>query len=296
MDFRRLQYFIAVAEERHYGRAAERLHVAQPAVSQQIARLEREMNFELFERGHHSVRLTEAGRILLGDARRILAMVEEATNRATAASKGLLGGLNIGFVGSMHFSLPVAIATIQKHYPDVRIRLAEMSLDHLLAALYEERIDLGLFRQWPLRLAMTVEEIGTTALAVALPRGHRLLKLKAVPLVELAAEPFIYFSRTVIPWYAERINARFAEAGVVPRVAQEVFTSQVALSFVAAGKGISVMPEPLPSVAVPGEGVQFRPLIEPQIIVPTVAAWTQKNQSPDRSVIVKALRDASKRR
>ncbi len=291
MDFRRLQYFVAVAEERHYGRAAARLQVAQPAVSQQISRLESELQFKLFERGHHSVTLTEAGRSLLVDARRILALVDDATNRAAAASQGLNGGLTVGFVGSMHFSLPATIAKLQTQYPEVRVRLTEMTFDQLLSALYEERIDLGLFRQWPLRISMPVEEIGTAAMAVVLPRNHRLLKRDAVPLVEIANESFIYLSGTLMPGYAERINAAFAEIGVVPRVVQEVFSTQVALSFVASGNGISITP-PFPSGSLAMEyGLECRPLIEPQITVPTVAAWRQGTQSQVRAIIIKALRD-----
>jgi DNA-binding transcriptional LysR family regulator len=292
MDFRRLQYFIAVAEELHYGRAAERLGVAQPAVSQQIARLEGDLGYRLFERNHQAVGLTEAGRSLLADARKILMLVDEAALRAEAASKGMLGALRIGFVGSLHFSLPAAINRISRTRPDVRMSLAEFTFDQLLGAMYEEQIDLGLFRQWPIRIAMPVEQIGETAMALVLPKGHRLLARQVVHMSELATEPFVSFSRTIVPGYAERIKHAFADVGAVPRIVQEVFTTQVAMSFIAAGAGIGIMP-PFPSGGLaPGSGVEFREL-DPPIVVPTVAAWRQNTQSQLRSGIVEALRDAS---
>jgi DNA-binding transcriptional LysR family regulator len=292
VELRQLRYFAALAEDLHFSRAATRLGIAQPALSQQIARLEESLGVVLFERNRNGVQMTDAGRSLLRDSRRIMSLVDEATMRAEAASKGLVGELNIGFVGGLHFSLPKAIDAIQQQLPGTRISLLELTFDQLMSSLYDEGIDLGLFRQWTLRPPMHVETIGYTPLVVALPKEHLLCARSMIPLRDLATESFIFYSRTIVPGYAERVGVAFGEIGVVPRVVQEVFIAQVAFSFVAAGRGITLVPQTARNARTESQ-VEFRDVVEPVITVPTVAAWRQESRSQLRSVILDGLRKHS---
>ena len=277
MELRHLRYFIAVAEELHFGRAAARLSIAQPPLSHQIRQLEGELGVLLFERNRNGVRLTEGGRSFLSDARRMLATLEESVGRARLASGGHMGQLRVGYVGTPKLAL---VRALERHKTSagVHVSLEEVTFDELVAAIYNNRIDIGVFRAWMPTTAVHTEVIDSGVLWVALPNSHRLASLESVPLTTLAAEEFIVFKRTVIPGYLERLSMACAEAGFVPNISQEVFSAHSALSFVAAGIAVAVVPASTSELTVPG--VAYRPLVEPVIEVPIVAAWRPESPSP----------------
>jgi DNA-binding transcriptional LysR family regulator len=290
MDLRGLRAFVAVAEELHYGRAAVRLAVAQPALSQQIIRLEESLGTKLFERSRNRVALTDAGRVLLADARRMLELADEAVTHVRFAERGFTGDLHVGFVGAMHVLLMAVMPLLERERPGVRVRISELTFDQMLSGLYDERVDVGVFRQWSEAPSMSVEEIDRSRLAVALHTSHPLAAELSVPLAALRYDSFIYFSRTIVPGYSERLNAAFAAVGVVPRVAQEVFSAEAAMSFVGANRGIIIVPQGGPTERTGHRDVVFRPLGEPELFVPTVAAWKASGDSHLKQRVLAILR------
>jgi DNA-binding transcriptional LysR family regulator len=290
MDLRGLRAFVAVAEELHFGRAAERLSIAQPALSQQIMRLEESLSSRLFERSRNRVVLTNAGRALLSDARRILDLTEEAISHVRFADGGLAGDLHVGFVGALHLLLSKVIGEVESQLPNVRVRMSEMTFDQLLSGLYDERLDVGLFRNWSQSPSIVVEEIGRSRLVAALHVSHPAAQSPTVDLEDLSYEPFIYFSRTIVPGYADRINGVFGEIGIVPRVVQEVFTAQAAISFVAVNRGITIVPEAGLTSILQNADVVYRPIVNPEIEIPTVAAWKRRSESTVRTRVLEILR------
>ncbi|MGI8909494.1 MAG: LysR family transcriptional regulator, partial [Rubrobacteraceae bacterium] len=200
MDIRQLRYFVAVAEERHFGRAAKRLHLSQPPLSMQIKNLEHELGVELFERSTRRVALTDAGRILLERARGILSLTEEAAEAVKGAEAGLGGRLEVGFISSATLSLlPPAIRLFRERFSGVELDLKELTSAQQVDALYEGEIRLGLVRL-PLRApGIQLEPVLEESLVVALPSGHPLEALDRVPVGEIVDLPMIFFTRHLIP-------------------------------------------------------------------------------------------------
>ncbi len=276
MELRQLRYFVAVAEELHFGRAAARLAMAQPPLSQQIRKLEDELGFRLFDRNRTMVRLTDAGRSLLLDARRMLTTLEEATAKARLASGGDIGRLRIGFVGSPKVALLNAIKR-HRESADIYVSLEEVTFDELIAGIYDDRIDLGVFRQWMPTTAIHTAVIDTGTLSAAIPVLHPLAKRESIELSTLSAESFVGFKRTITPGYQERLSIACAEAGFVPKIEREVLSAHSALCFVAAGAAVAIVPESTAELSFPG--VTYRPVINPSIEVPIVAAWRPESNS-----------------
>jgi DNA-binding transcriptional LysR family regulator len=276
VELRHLRYFVAVAEELHFGRAAARLSMAQPPLSQQIRQLERELGFPLFERNRSMVRLTDAGRSFLFDARRLLANLQESVARAQLASGGNMGQLKIGVVGSPKVALIRAVDSY-KDRTSIRISIEEITFDELIVAIYEGRIDVGVFRQWMPTAAIHTDIIDTGRLSVALPSTHNLAANDVVRFADLAGEDFVTFKRTIVPGYLERLSMTCAEAGFVPKIAREVLSAHSALCFVAAGAVVAVVPSATSQLSFPG--VIYRPLVEPDVEVPIVAAWRPESIS-----------------
>jgi DNA-binding transcriptional LysR family regulator len=237
--------------------------------------------------------LTNAGRALLADARRILDLSDDAISHVRFAEGGLAGDLHVGFVGALHLLLAQTIGEVEAELPDVRIRMSELTFDQLLSGLYDERLDVGLFRQWSQSPSIVVEEIGRSRLVAALHASHPFAAMEAVELEALSYESFIYFSRTIVPGYADRINGVFGEIGIVPRVVQEVFTAQAAISFVSVNRGITIVPEAGLTAILQSPSVVYRPIINPEIEIPTVAAWKRSSESGVRQRVLDIFRRAT---
>jgi DNA-binding transcriptional LysR family regulator len=261
MELRHLRYFVVVAEERHVTRAAERLGMQQPPLSQQIRALERELDVQLFRRRPRGVELTDAGSALLAEARAILSHIEHASAAARRTARGEQGRIAVGFTSSVPFHpfVPRIIRAYREAFPLVALRLEEGGTIELIDDLRDGRIDVAFVRtaiadQEGLMVSPLLKE----AMVLALPRGHRLARRanKAVPLKALAEETFIVYRRPNGPGLYDAILSACTAAGFSPRVGQEAPRIVATLNLVAAGLGISLVPESLQRMRM--DGVVFR--------------------------------------
>lgn len=281
MELRHLRYFVAVAEELNFTRAAERLHIAQPPLSQQIRQFEDELGVELFHRTKHRVQLTDAGREVLAEAQRTLAQANKVAIVARRSAQGLAGGLNIGFSSSApHTVLPKILRAFCSKFAAITLKLHELSTEQQLECLTAGSIDVGFIRL-PVENAdasLIVEPILREALMLAVPKGHALGRLRAVPVRSLAKAPFIRFPRRVAPGLYDQIDRMCSRAGFKPRVVQEALQIQTTISLVAAGLGIAIVPESIQSLH--PEQVVYRPLIRPAAMTELGIAYEGENNSP----------------
>jgi DNA-binding transcriptional LysR family regulator len=262
MELRHLRYFVAVAEEGHVTRAAERLGMQQPPLSQQIRALERELDAQLFRRKPRGVELTEAGRALLADTRAIFAQLDHAVAATRRTARGEEGRLGVGFTSSAPFHpfVPRAIRAFREAFPRVALTLDESGTTELIDGLRHDRIDLAFIRT-PVTdpQGLTVHALLDEAMVVALPVGHPLAASgAALALKALAGETFIVYRRPSGPGLYDAIIAACRAAGFSPRIEQEAPRIVSTLNLVAAGLGLSLVPGSLSRMNM--DGVVFRPL------------------------------------
>ncbi|WP_147822517.1 LysR substrate-binding domain-containing protein [Salidesulfovibrio onnuriiensis] len=243
MELRHLKYFVAVAEELHFGRAARRLHIAQPPLSQQIRQLEDELGIRLLERTSRKVGLTSEGELFLDEARKVLAGLDRAVERVRNMAHGGEGNLSIGFLGPAALSvLPEAIREFREQNPGIRLDLTSASTRDQLRMLRSGRIDVAFMRLFghdasEFRTRLFVSD--TYMLAV--PEGHRFSALESVPLSELRDEPLILYPRHLEPQLFDATIACFHQAGFSPNIVQEANTEQTSMALVAAGLGCALV-------------------------------------------------------
>ena len=262
MELRHLRYFVTVAEELHFGRAATRLFIAQPPLSQQIQQLERELGVALFIRTSRRVQLTPAGEAFLVDARQILAGVETAGETAKRAARGETGWLGIGFAASATYELlPAVLHDFRAAFPEVVLSLQELNAAEQASALREKVIHVGFARPYAPFPEAVVNSVQQEPFLVALPESHRLAALNSLALAALADEPFISFPELPKPSYAEVVRQACEGAGFTPHVVQEVREMQTALSLIAAGFGVALLPASVRHLH--RDGVVYCPLEEP---------------------------------
>ena len=258
MELRRLRYFVAVAEELHFGRAAERLDMAQPPLSRQIAQLERDLDVKLFDRSRAQIRLTPAGDTLLDRARTILDQLDSAFHEVTRIGKGSAGRLRIAFVGSAsHGVLPTIIKSFRSHYPDVDLALSAMNNADLERALVQREIDIAVARPSLKGEDYRSIELHREPLVLAMPDNSKLNSKSPIALKSLESETFILYPRRPRPSFADHVLSVLTEEGVAP--AETIFAQdyQTAISLVSVGVGLSVVPESVSSTQRPG--VFYRP-------------------------------------
>jgi DNA-binding transcriptional LysR family regulator len=263
MELRHLRYFLAVAEEGHITRAAARLGIQQPPLSQQIHALERELEVQLFRRLPRGVALTAAGEAFLTEARGILERVGEAGVAARRAARGETGRIGIGFTSSASFHplVPRAIRAFRDDHPHVALSLEESGTGELVEAIQAGRIDAAFVRS-PIAAAaeIAVHSVLVEEMVAVLPAGHRLAAAMRPPLAleELAGETFILYRRPLGPGLYDAIIAACQRAGFSPRIGQEAPRMLATLSLVAAGLGVTVVPESMQRLQV--EGIAYRPI------------------------------------
>lgn len=257
VDLRHLRYFVAVAEELHFGRAASRLGMAQPPLSQSIRRLERDLGFLLFARTQRKVELTAAGRVFLDETRRTLMQAEEAVRLARRAASDETAELSITFVSAaLYRLLPAALREFRRRSPSVSVKLDERPTEGQIADLKSGAIDLG-FTHPPVRGApdLTIETIHRDALILAVPEASPLARRAAVSIGELANERFVLFPHVQGPALHGRIMQACRQSGFLPRIHQEARQMHTILSLVAAGMGVAFVPDGARTMRV--DGVQF---------------------------------------
>jgi DNA-binding transcriptional LysR family regulator len=297
MELRHLRYFIAVAEEGHITRAAERLGMQQPPLSQQIRALERELDVQLLRRKPRGVELTEAGRALLADARAILAHIDHAFATTRRTARGEQGRIAVGFTSSAPFHpfVPRVIRAFRESFPLIALTLEESGTTELIEDLRHERVDAAFIRT-PVTdpLGLTVNPLLEEAMLVALPSAHSLASGdaadgKALTLAALAAETFIVYRRRSGPGLYDAIFAACHAAGFSPLVGQEAPRIVSTLNLVAAGLGIAIVPASLQRMQM--DGVVYRRLTGTQPRAPLLLA----TRRGDTSAVVRHFLDLVKR-
>jgi DNA-binding transcriptional LysR family regulator len=290
MELRHLRYFVAVAEELHFRRAAERLHMSQPPLSQQIRALENDVGVELLVRDRRGVSLTTAGRAFLAEAYNVLGAAEHAVAIAHQAARGDMGDLSIGFVGSTVYGLvPELLRAFGEEHPAVRVRLREMTSAAQMSALQVREIDIGFLRPPVSAEGVTVETLFEEPLVVALPTDHPLAGTARVDVRRLRDEAIVSLSPYEAPGLYTATEATLAAAGVVPHVVQTVTELPTAVGLVAAGLGVTLVPASL--VGLNRSGVVYRPLKGRPHMVRFAVAYRSRSQPP----VVQAFLDLARR-
>jgi DNA-binding transcriptional LysR family regulator len=300
MELRHLRYFLAVAEELHFHRAATRLHISQPPLSQQIRALERELGVTLFERNRRRVTLTAAGESFRDDARSILAAVERASERARHVARGSLGTLSIGFVGSAMFSptLPDILREFRAGHPDVELVLRELPTTAQLHALASGELDVGVIRgpvaESEIDPELELMTIQRERLVAALPAGHPLAARRRLRAEDLRGEAFVILARREAPGLYASLAAAMRDAGGLPEDVLEVAEMQTIISLVAGGFGVSLVPTSVGQVD--RSGVAFRPIAGATQTIELSVAWRAGSGSPVRDAFLAVARPARRPR
>ena len=292
MELRHLRYFVAVAEELHFGRAAVRLNISQPPLSQQIQALEQMLAVRLFERTNRRVALTEAGRVFLDEARAILLRAEAAVQLARRAQRGELGELKVGFTASAPFTsiMPRSILAFRQAYPDVQLSLLEMSSGEVVDALLEQRIQVGVLRPFELPDSIESVELFRDPLVAVLPAEHPLAagSEEGLSLAALADEPFVFFPRSYTTGLHDQLHELSRQAGFTPRITQEANETMTIIGLVGAGMGVSMLPESFRRTRV--DGVVYRTLLDAGATSAIWLAWRRGERTPQALAFIETMK------
>jgi DNA-binding transcriptional LysR family regulator len=295
MELRHLRYFVVVAEELHFRRAAERLHMSQPPLSQQIRALEHEIGATLFERNQRKVELTAAGEAFFERAREILDAVEDAARQARRVQRGEVGRLAVGFVGSAMYSfVPELLRKFRSHAPDITLRLHELGTSEQLRQLEDGRLDVGFVRVPRTRPELTFETLLEEPVVAALPDAHPLATHPLLRLADLEGEPLVLLTRAGAPGLREALAEAIDRLGGEERVVQEAAEMQTVIGLVAAGVGVSLVPESVRALA--RAGVTYRPLDGYAPKVRLAVAWRVADDSPVLATFLEMARAAAPER
>ena len=276
LDLRHLRYFLAVAEELHFGRAAERLGISQPPLSEQIRGLEASLGVLLLTRTRRRVALTAPGRVLYDEAARLIAHAERVASVMNGARTGQSGQLFLGCVPSGLFGVLPRIVAGHDHAFEIRVTEAHTA--EIVAAVVDGRLDCGLVWEDRAPRGLALRALERVRFTVAVPARHELAQKRRVSLRELAREPLIVPPRDVTPHQFDRIHAGFPDAGVAPRIGQHARSIAAQLGFVASGLGYALVPEYATKLAMPG--VAFLALREALDSVPLSLVWDEARASP----------------
>jgi DNA-binding transcriptional LysR family regulator len=295
IELRQLRQFVALAEELHFGRAAERLAMTQPPLTLAMQSLERELGTALFDRSHRSVALTAAGRALLDEARPLLASVHALPAVVQRAARGESGRLRLAFVSSIAYGpLPQWLRGYREAHPGIDLQLREATLDVQLQAFAAGEIDAGFVLH-----ATGAPPSGLTAFTVldeplwlALPEGHSAAERKTLRVADLAATPLVIFPRAVTPTLYDAILAAQAARGWTPPVAQEAIQMQTLVNLVSAGIGVAWVPQTVTLLQRPG--VVYRRLAGAPVMAQTSLVWREP-VSPVVQRFVERVREAMRR-
>jgi DNA-binding transcriptional LysR family regulator len=278
IDVKPLRYFVALAETRHFGRAAARLHLSQPPLSRQLAALEASLGVRLIERTPRSVTLTAAGERFYTDAKAILAALDQAGHNARAASFGERGELTIGFTMCAAYSvLPTFARAYSTAFPEVTLNLREIVSNDLGPQVQNAQVDAAIMLADAPPRGLAERTVLVEPLCVALPRTHPLARQRKLHAAQLAQEPFVIASKEVGPGLHETIAGHCREAGFEPDVRFEVRLQQTVLSLVDEGAGVALVPASMRRAQL--AGVVFKPLANAPT-VSQVLVWSHANRNP----------------
>jgi DNA-binding transcriptional LysR family regulator len=292
MELRQLRYFVTLAEELHFGRAAAREHIVQSALSQQVQRLERELGVRLLERSTHHVSLTPAGAVFLAEARQILAHVD----RAAAIARNMTGAsptLRVGIIDSSYDSMPQILHEVQARYPGLVIHQVEASVPEQYQQLADGRLDVGIGRAALAPRGIASHLFRHDPVGVLVPRDHRFADLDAIPVAILASEPLLLAEEARAPEFNQFTVEMCRAAGFTPTVHEGTVESiRAAAGLVAQGRCLYCVPSSCIS-ALPG--TIWRPLTEPTSYYPWSVLWRAGEASDHVNAIVNCARSMSSR-
>lgn len=298
MDLRQFRYFVAVAEELHFTRAAQRLHIGQPPLSLQIQAIERELGVELLKRSRRRVELTEAGRLFLAEARAALAQAEHAADVARRAARGEVGSLNVSFTPSGPFThvFTRAVHAFRAGVPDVHLALRLSTSTKIVEALRLGEVDVGLIRPAAgvaLPAGIAAFPVGQDRLMLVLRTDHKLAARRgAVPLKALAEEPFVLRPRGPGAAFFEQVYEICNKAGFTPLVVQEAVEAPTILGLVAAGVGVSILPASFRAIQI--EGIAWKDLAAAANLVNPVLLVhnTRLKSTPQKAGFIELVRQS----
>jgi DNA-binding transcriptional LysR family regulator len=289
-DLRVIRSFVAVAEQQSFGRAAESLDLAQPSLSLQIKKLERDLGVQLFRRTSRSVELTDAGAALLVEARSLLAQAQIAVETARNAGRGETGKLTIGFYDSAPLVIvPALLGRFRSRYPNVHLAFVELSTREQLTRLARGEIDVGILRGPVADKEIASRHLADESLLVALPQTHPLADRDAIAPAALRDEPFVLSARAKGSALYDEIIILCHKHGFSPNVAQEANETHTVCGLVAAGIGVSIVPSSVRALHVPG--IAYRPL-RPRAMIERCVAWREGAHAPALRAFIAMLPEA----
>lgn len=291
IELRHLRSYVAVAEERHFRRAAERLHMSQPPLSQQIKTLEEALGVELLIRNRRGVEVTVAGEAFLEQARVVLAAMDQAVGVARRADQGELGQLSIGFVGSaMYGRVPDVLRRFRTGHLGVHLTLRELGTAAQVDALVHGDIDVGFLRPPVSAEGVEIEHFADEPVVVVLPQDHHLVGMPSLTLVHLRRERFVQLSAAAAPGQHEAIHRALAAEGAAPLVVQEAEEMQTVVGLVASGLGVSLVPASVR--ALDRHDVVYRDIVGPAPRVELAFAYRKRDTSPVVASFLDSVRAA----
>jgi len=294
MELRHLRYFLVVADELHFSRAAARLHITQPPLSQQIRQLEDQLGVVLLQRTKRRVQLTDAGRAFQEAARQVLAQAEQAVQTAQRAHRGELGPLTVGFVGSAIAGIFLELlSAFRTRCPDVELTLQELTTAQQVQALREWRIDVGVLRPPIGEEALALETIGRESLVVVLPKTHPLAAQRRIPLHALAHETVVLAPRNLGPGVQDEIMELCHRAGCYPQRLPGAAQMLAVIGLVAAGMGLSLVPASMRTVQ--WKGIVYRPLQDQVPQAELAVAWRRDTTSAVVQMFVDVVRKTTRK-
>jgi DNA-binding transcriptional LysR family regulator len=295
MDLRQIRYFLVLANELNFTRAAGRLHISQPPLTRQIQQLEASMGVVLFERTTRGVALTQAGAVFLEEARKIVALTDQATNKTRLAHQGQLGRLDIGVFGSAILNvIPTLLIELRKTHPDIVISLQNTTKIQQVEAVREKRLDIGFNRVFPEVEDLVVETVMMESLYVAMHKDHELVRRRTLAVKDLNNQPLILFPNNVRPTFADNVVALLRDEGLTPNVVHEVEDVMTCIALVSAGLGMAVVPESAVNLQLPG--VRYHPLRSAEAKVDLSCVYRADNASPALMVFLDIARKVRSRK
>jgi DNA-binding transcriptional LysR family regulator len=290
MELRHLRYFVIVAEELHFGRAADRLQLSQPALSKQIVSLEQELGVQLLTRTKRTVQLTPAGQAFFEQAQQLLRQAEAAIQLTQRCDRGEIGELTIGFTETaVHTILPQLVREFRQNYPTVEVNLLGLATEAQVAALNQNKIDLAFLHPPIDARGIELHPILTETFLAVLPQQHPLLQYDRIPLKAFANEPLIIHPRTEGPILYDGFVQVCQEAGFQPKIVKESLSLQTRVCLVATGMGITFVSSQLQFLV--GHNVVCRPLEDCPIHLKFAAAWRQNASNPTLRAFIKVLQE-----
>ncbi|MED4942977.1 MULTISPECIES: acetoin biosynthesis transcriptional regulator AlsR [Heyndrickxia] len=279
MELRHLHYFLTVAEELHFGKAAERLQMTQPPLSQQIRQLEEEIGVDLFIRNKRHVELTIPGKVFLKEAKQVLEQLDRAVENAQRAERGEFGNVVVGFVGSATYDiLPAIVREFRLKYPKTAVSLHELSTPDQIRALHRKEIDVGLLHPPIHDPLIETAEIQTGAAALSMPKSHPLAQKEKIRIEDLADVPFVVVSRDIWPGLYDEFLSLFKDADFSPKIVQEATEYQMVVGLVTAGIGIGVLPRTAEKLF--NLDIVYREIEGPPLNAVLSIAYRKEDQNP----------------